>query len=221
MIRLIVFDFDGTLVDTITDVAICFNKALQYFGFPTHEIKEYDGFVGGNLETVVSKLLPADAVTEENIFKVKKVYRELYLQSEKNNTLPYPGIKQLVKKLCNAGYVLAVNSNKGQVLLDQLIEKLFPKSIFTSVMGYEEGHPCKPDPYGVQKILMECCYGTEDGIYVGDGKSDILTAKNAGMPICFVTWGQGSMEDAQTADFIASTVDELEEILMKEKKSIV
>ena len=191
MRKLIIFDFDGTLVNTVTDVAICFNKALEACGFPTHPIAAYDRFVGGNLETVVSRMLPADARASENIDRVKTLYRQLYLQSEKPNTKPYPGMTELLAELKTMGYRIAVNSNKGQLLLEDTVGKMFPPSYFDTVVGYVEDKPSKPNPYGVDEICRLCGCLREEAIYVGDGESDLATAANAGIPCVFVTWGQG------------------------------
>lgn len=197
MNRLVIWDFDGTAVDTITDVAICFNEALRCNGFPEHPIKAFDCFIGGDLETVVSRMLPQDQITEENITRVKMVYRRLYLSSDKPNTKPYPGMMQLLCELKAKGYCLAVNSNKGQQLLDNMVSKMFPEGFFDAVVGYEESRPSKPNPYGVYMICRICGMDISSAVYIGDGKSDISTAENAGIPCIFVTWGQGNTEDCK------------------------
>lgn len=193
--RLIIFDFDGTLVDTITDVGLCFNQALRQNGFPEHPLEAFSQFVGGNLETVVSRMLPKDQVTDENITNVKTVYRGLYLTSPKPNTNPYPGVRRLLDALKERNIKIAINSNKGQALLDDMTAKLFPQGYFDAVVGYSEDRPSKPDPYGVQMILDTCGCDREEALYVGDGRSDIDTAVNAGIPCIFVNWGQGTQQD--------------------------
>lgn len=92
---------------------------------------------------------------------------------------------------------MAINSNKGQLLLDDMVNKLFPEDLFDAVVGYLEAYPSKPDPYGVDMICAQCNCERMDAIYVGDGKSDIDTAANAGIPCIFVTWGQGSKQDLE------------------------
>lgn len=195
MNRLIIWDFDGTAVDTITDVAISFNEALRSNGFPEHPIKAFDRFVGGDLETVVSRMLPQGQITEDNITRVKTLYRKLYLASDKPNTKPYPGMMELMCELKEKGYRQAINSNKGQMLLDDMVSRMFPQGFFDAVVGYEESRPSKPDPYGVRMICQGCKMDISDAVYIGDGKSDIATAANAGIPCVFVTWGQGKPED--------------------------
>lgn len=197
MVKVIIFDFDGTLVDTVNDVAVCFNKALESCGFPTHPVAEFGRFAGGNLETVVSKMLPEDARNEGNIDAVKNVYRKLYFQSDKPNTKPYPGMDGLLKELKGSGLRIAVNSNKGQLLLDDIVRQLFPPDYFDSVIGYAEDRPSKPDPYGVDEICRQCGCTRGEAAYVGDGETDLATAAYAGIPCVFVTWGQGDHMLAQ------------------------
>ena len=218
MKKLFIFDFDGTVVDTITDVGLCFNEALRQNDLPQHPLKRFDSFVGGNLETVVSRMLPLGAVTEENITKVKTLYRSLYLASTKPNTKPYPGMMELLAGLKGAGALLAVNSNKGQQLLNDMVDKLFPAGFFDAVVGYQEDRPSKPDPYGVNMICKIC--GCTDAVYIGDGKSDLDTAENAGIPCVLVLWGQGSKADREDPRAVArvNTTEELRMVLFAEER---
>lgn len=194
MKKLIIFDFDGTAVDTITDVVSCFNAALEECGFYGYTVEGFSRYVGGDLETIVTNLLPEDARTSANIDRVKMLYRRFYLESVKPNTKPYPGMPELMQKLKLAGCKLAVNSNKGQLLLEDMVEKLFPFGFFDAVVGYLESRPSKPDPCGVDMICEACECSRADAVYVGDGKSDLTTANNAGIPCILVTWGQGTPE---------------------------
>ena len=130
---LIIFDCDGTLVDTIIDVARCFNMALATCGFPQHPIEEYREFVGGDLETVVSKLLPSESNSSDNINRVKCAYRHIYAEDSKPNTVPFDGMVNLLRKLKLHNILLAVNSNKAQVLTEDVINKNFPKDLFDSI----------------------------------------------------------------------------------------
>lgn len=210
-----IFDCDGTIVDTITDVALSFNAALKQCGFPEHPVEAYGGFVGGNLETIVTRLLPQNARNDKNVDQVKTVYRAIYSQSSKPNTQPYEGVLPMLQRLKEDGFILSVNTNKGQALTDDLLGKLFPNDFFTSIVGYEETRPSKPDPYGVDMICSVCKCTRDDAVYIGDGRSDINTADNAGIPCVFVTWGQGTDEDKMDARIfcVAETVTQLEQQL--------
>jgi phosphoglycolate phosphatase len=197
MIRLAVFDLDGTLIDSITDVALCFNAALRACGFPEHPVPRYNRMVGGNLEQVVERTLPQDARTEENITRVKTLYRELYQSSPKANTGLYPGVAELLDALVARGVLLAVNTNKAQALTDGIMAGLFARWPFCAVVGYRDDLPSKPDPAGVYSILTAHGIEPEEAVYIGDGETDIATAHAAGIPMVFVTWGQG---EAQPCD---------------------
>lgn len=213
---LIIFDCDGTLVDTIIDVARCFNMALATCGFPQHPIEEYREFVGGDLETVISKLLPSESNSSDNINRVKCAYRHIYAEDSKPNTVPFDGMVNLLRKLKLHNILLAVNSNKAQVLTEDVINKNFPKDLFDSIVAYDECRPSKPDPYGVKMICSQCGRKLDSVIYVGDGYSDILTAKHAGIPCVFVTWGQGNLDDCKEYkdSLIVNDILELERALM-------
>lgn len=204
---LIIFDCDGTLVDTLHDVGLCFNEALTQHGFPPYSLEEYGGFVGGNLEQIVSRLLPEDARTPESITAVKEAYRRLYQESDKPNTLPYEGIPELLVQLRDQGCTLAVNTNKGQALADALLEKLFPDHPFAAIVGYEESRPSKPDAFGVQMICDEVGMDRARAVYIGDGESDHRTAQNAEIPFVFVTWGQGD-EGLRYAEGVAAVAED-------------
>ena len=195
--KLYIFDFDGTLVDTITDVAICFNAALAQFGFPIHDLTLYKHFVGGNLETVVARLLPSDQVIEENITKVKTAHRKLYLASEKPNTAPFPGIPEVLLHLQKKQKKLTIHTNKAQQLTDALCQRFFEKIDFLAVVGYDPLYPSKPDPWGVRYLMEKAKVTTEETVYIGDGLTDVLTAENAGIDCLYVTWGQGKPGDTE------------------------
>jgi phosphoglycolate phosphatase len=211
MCELVIFDFDGTLVDTIRDVAICFNEALKVNGFPELDYEYIESLIGGDLETIVTRLLPEEERTPEAVDRVKKSYRKIYMECPKENSLPYDGIRDLLYGLKEKGIKLAVNSNKSQQLLETMTYEIFGKEMFESVVGYDESRPSKPDPYGVNEILRVCGAGKEKTVYVGDGKSDMLTAENAGLKFVYVTWGQGRLEK-YCEDGSISLVDDAEEL---------
>lgn len=212
--KICIFDFDGTLVNTITDVAICFNESLEKFGFNSHSIDLYKNFVGGNLETVVSKLLEFNQTKkycDEDINNIKEYYQNLYLNCKKENTRPYPGIIELLKKLQENDVKLAINTNKKQILTEELTEKFFKDIKFIKIIGYDPSFPSKPNPDGVYEILKIAKLNLNDAIYVGDGLSDVKTAENAGIDCIFCNWGQGKEEDKKS-NAVKYVVDEVEEI---------
>lgn len=188
--RLVIFDFDGTLVNTVDDVIVCFNKALSYHGLPTCSEEKIKNLIGGDLETIVSNLLPVKYRTHEMIDNVKRKYREIYMVYEKPNSRPFEGIRELIRQLQNADITIAINSNKGQGLLDAMVKECFGEGVFASVIGYDEAFPPKPDPYGVMQICEKCHCMLKETLYVGDGMSDRMTSQKAGIDFAMVTWGK-------------------------------
>lgn len=215
-LKLVIFDLDGTLVNTIEDVADSFNEALSQNGFPTYSLDEVALLVGGDLETIVGRMLPENTRTRANIDRVKADYRRIYATSSKPKTVPYEGIPQLLDELFASGIGVAVNTNKGQDLAESCIAKLFPGRNIP-VVGYVEDTPSKPDPSGVQRILKGLSCSIYDAVYVGDGISDAKTAKNAGLAFVFCGWGQGdraAVSEVMPDMLAVENIDRLREVLL-------
>lgn len=214
MKKVCIFDFDGTLVNTITDVAICFNQTLEKFGYNSHPIELYKNFIGGNLETVIGRLLKYNQtkkVTDEDVKNIKEYYSNLYLNSKKENTKPYDGIMDLLIKLQENNIFLAINTNKKQILTEELCKKFFKDIKFEKIIGYKENYPSKPDPTGVYEIVETLNLEKQDAVYIGDTISDVKTAENAGIDAVFVEWGQGKEED-KNSDAVKLIVNKTEDI---------
>lgn len=209
--KLAIFDFDGTLVDTLTDVALTFNAVLEGFGYPTHPVEDYERFVGGNLEQVIGRMLPKDRCGEADITRVKEAYRLAYATAKKPNTRPYPGIRAHLEALKNMEVRLAINTNKAQALIEPMAAQHFGDIPFVGICGYREDFPPKPAPDGVFELMGLAGANAEETVYIGDGESDILTAQNADIPLWFVTWGQGSAVDLadKRIAFVAKKAEDL------------
>lgn len=189
MKKLVIFDLDGTLLDTLADLAESTNEALSLNGFPRHAIGEYKFFVGNGINKLFERALPEGAKTEANIQRVRKAFLAHYDVHNTDLSRPYPGIPALLEELQNAGVRLAVASNKYQAATCKLIAHFFPAIRFAAVLGQREGVPAKPDPAIVREILTLTGVEPADTLYVGDSGVDMQTALQGGVTACGVTWG--------------------------------
>lgn len=189
MKKLVIFDLDGTLLNTIADLARSTNYALEQSGFPQHDIEEYRFFVGNGINKLFERALPEGQKTEENVLKVRKEFLSYYDIHNADCTTPYPGMPQLLAALQAKGYLLAVASNKYQKATEKLISHYFPGIRFVAVFGQREDVPVKPNPAVVEEILSLAGVRKEDTLYVGDSGVDMQTASNSGVTSIGVTWG--------------------------------
>jgi phosphoglycolate phosphatase len=186
---LVIFDLDGTLLDTVADLATSTNYALRLCGFPVHESNAYHYFVGNGINKLFERVLPEGEKTQENIFKIRQYFLEHYGIHNTDLTKPYPGMVDLLLSLQNAGIKLAVASNKYQKGTEKLIHHFFHEINFVALFGQRENVPTKPDPTIVYDILEIAKTEKENAIYIGDSGVDMLTAKNSGIEAAGVTWG--------------------------------
>lgn len=194
MKKLAIFDFDGTIFNSITDVIICFNKALSVNGFPTLTYEEYIEILGGNIDELVSLSLK-DKNTPENMELVKNTYDEIYGTSNRENSLPFDGMYEVLLELQKKGILLAINSNRKNDSIKMFIGKYYPDIDFKAIEGHNPAYPSKPRPCGVKKMLHKLKVSKDDAIYIGDSSTDIKTAKNAEIDCVIVKWGYGDPED--------------------------
>ena len=189
MKKLVIFDLDGTLLNTIADLANSTNYALKVLGYPIHESDKYNFMVGNGINKLFERALPDGEKTEENVLRVRQEFVPYYDQHNADKSRPYPGVTELLETLQTAGMQLAVASNKYQAATEKLIAHYFPNIKFTAVFGQREGIPVKPDPIIVKEILQIAKVQEEETLYVGDSGVDMQTAINAGVTSCGVTWG--------------------------------
>ena len=189
MKKLVIFDLDGTLLNTIADLANSTNYALKVLGYPIHEPDKYNFMVGNGINKLFERALPDGEKTEENVLRVRQEFVPYYDQHNADKSRPYPGVTELLETLQTAGMQLAVASNKYQAATEKLIAHYFPNIKFTAVFGQREGIPVKPDPIIVKEILQIAKVQDEETLYVGDSGVDMQTAINAGVTSCGVTWG--------------------------------
>ena len=189
MKKLVIFDLDGTLLNTNADLANSTNYALKVLGYPIHEPDKYNFMVGNGINKLFERALPDGEKTEENVLRVRQEFVPYYDQHNADKSRPYPGVTELLETLQTAGMQLAVASNKYQAATEKLIAHYFPNIKFTAVFGQREGIPVKPDPIIVKEILQIAKVQEEETLYVGDSGVDMQTAINAGVTSCGVTWG--------------------------------
>lgn len=190
MKRLVIFDLDGTLLNTIADLAQSTNHALQSLGYPVHDLKAYPQMVGNGINKLFERALPEGEKSEANVLRMRATFIPYYNVHNADLSRPYPGIPELLQTLQRRGVGIAVASNKYQEATSRLIEHYFPELRFVAVLGQREGIPVKPDPGIVSDILKAAGHvDRSEVLYVGDSGVDMQTALNAGVEACGVTWG--------------------------------
>lgn len=188
--ELVIFDLDGTLLNTIEDLGTAVNHSLSLRGLPLHTMEEYRGKVGHGIRDLVTKSLPEDLRSDVSyIDSALKDFREYYSSHIDVHTRPYPGMVELLEDLHKAGTRIAVASNKFQEGTEHLVDEFFPGVGFAAIFGNKEGFPLKPDPAIVEEALKAAGAGREKSVMVGDSRTDILTAVNGGIGAVAVSWG--------------------------------
>lgn len=214
--KLVIFDLDGTLLDTIGDLAVCCNHVLAEKGYPQHALQDYRKFVGNGIRRLIDRALP-EGTPEQSVEDVRKAFVSYYYDHIDMYTVPYPGIVDLLCVLRRMGIDMAVASNKFQEGTEKLIGTFFPEFDFVKVLGQRPGVPLKPDPAAVNEIVAAC--GLQDEpesvLYVGDSGIDIDTAAAAGVRSVGVTWGFRPREELSEhcAGHIADTVEDIVKFL--------
>ena len=202
---LIIFDLDGTLINTIDDLGQACNHALSACGFPTHKIEDYPRLVGNGINKLIERARPEEHRQEATVLRLREYFVPYYDAHNCDLTHPYDGIPELLAALKAAGHTLAVASNKYQAATEKIVAQLFPDT-FDVVLGERDGIARKPDPQIVWDIVertAQSAYSLElrgKGIlYIGDSLVDAETAKAANLPFIACTWGFCTTEQLHTA----------------------
>lgn len=209
MKKLVIFDLDGTLLNTITDLGISCNYALEKLGYPTHALAAYPFMVGNGVRKLIERAQP-DATPEE-VDRIVSVFKEHYDLHNTDNSRPYDEIENLLHTLTERGVAVAVASNKYQEAVTHIIRHFFPDIPFVSIQGQQEGRQVKPDPSIVFAILNDYPTPKADVLYVGDSAVDIETARRACVENVGVTWGFSPVSHLRkaSADHIVSSPSEI------------
>ena len=206
MEKLVIFDLDGTLLNTIADLGNAANHTLADLGLPQHTLEEYRLMVGNGMRKLIMRALPQDKAQDDAyVDSTLARFLNFYAQHIDLYTKPYTGIPELISALSTDGYRLAVASNKIQAGAETLVSKFFPGIEFTAVMGNSPQYPLKPDAAVVEYIMDKAGTDRAHTIMVGDSGTDIQTARNAGIPVIAVSWGFRPRPELSDADIIADT----------------
>lgn len=216
MVEAVIFDLDGTLLDTIEDLANACNYALSTLGYEVHDVDKYKRFVGNGRYKLIERILPEAKRNQEIINETLALFDQYYGEHMVDMTKPYEGVIELIDRLIDKRIKLAIVSNKPHEFTTEVAKKYFGNS-FEIVYGQRDGYPVKPDPKTVFEVVNSLEVDLKNCVYVGDSDVDIKTAKNAGVKSVGVAWGfrgQGELEKAG-ADYIVASVVELEEVIIK------
>lgn len=220
MIKLVIFDLDGTLINSIADLATAANFALSNNDIKGHSVEDYTKMVGHGVRKMIENALEKSLSTlpqPEFVDKVLADFTAYYVEHIDVHTKPYPGMVELLKELASNGVKLAVASNKFQAGAEKLVYALFPDVEFVSVLGNKEGLPLKPSAEVVELILAKSGVQKGECMFVGDSATDVKTAHNAGVPCVGVTWGFRPQSDLEAAgaEHIAKNAAELAALLLE------
>lgn len=214
MERLVIFDLDGTLLNTIADLGNAANHTLAELGLPQHSLDEYRLMVGNGMRKLIMRALPDDKAQDDAfVDDTLAAFLKYYADHIDLYTKPYPGIPELINTLSTEGYKLAVASNKIQAGAEKLIARFFPGIDFVAVMGNSPDYPLKPDAALVEYIMQKAGTDRTHTVMVGDSDTDIQTARNAGIPVIAVSWGFRPRHELTSADYIADDTNQILRIL--------
>lgn len=205
----VLFDFDGTLVNTLEDLTNSVNYTLKSYGFESKSAEEIRSYLGDGADTLIKRALP-QGIDDATTAKALDTYMTHYLEHCMDNIAIYPDIEETIKKLRYEGILVGIASNKPEVSLKKLCNKYFSAD-FDCIIGQSRGIAKKPEPDMVNKIMRYFSIKPEKIVYVGDSEHDVLTAKNCGIDFIGVEWGYRGREALEKcgADTIIKTPLEL------------
>lgn len=189
MIKAVLFDLDGTLVNSLYDLATSTNYALEQMGFNPHTNEEYRYLVGDGMKKLVERALPGEKRDDETFNKCFDIFYSHYKEHYFDKTCAYEGIEELLSKLDEKGIMLGVISNKKHEMAVTVVQKTFDEGIFHTVSGNQENYPVKPDPELTLKIISDMGVKPNECLFVGDSNVDMQTALNSGCISVGVLWG--------------------------------
>lgn len=210
----VIFDLDGTLLDTLTDIAEASNRSLAELQLPTHPTADYRTLVGDGVYVLFRRALPKEVADDEQlVHRCVAAFHRHYDRLWSATSRPYEGIGQMLQTLLDRHLPLAVLSNKPHEFTVSCVQHFFPHVPFARVLGHRDGAPRKPDPAGVEEILQRLSASPESCLYVGDTNTDMQTALNSGCIPVGVTWGFRSAAELK-ASGAEHLIDRPQQLLM-------
>ena len=215
--KLVIFDLDGTLLNTLGDLAAAGNHALEQMGLPVHEEERYKQFVGNGIPKLIERILPHGSSDKERQ-TAYKLFSDHYERHKSDNTAPYDGITGLLAEMKEHGITAACCTNKDHKFAAELMEQFFG-SYITETVGASHKFPKKPDPAAVKYLTEKYTREGQTPLYVGDSAVDMQTAQNAGIDCCGVLWGFREREELErfSPRYIAESVSKLRSIIFGEQ----
>ena len=219
MIKAVLFDLDGTLVNSLCDLANSTNYALNQFGYPPHETEKYKYFVGDGMPKLIERVLPDNKRDDKTQKEVLELFLSHYAKHFVDETVVYDGIEALLEGISKSGIKTAVISNKAQFMAEAVVDKLFGQR-FNIVCGKQAGFPAKPDPTLTLKVIEELKIKPNECLFVGDSGMDMAVAVNADCIGVGVLWGFRTKEELEQngAKYIVSNPSEILDIIGEKVK---
>ena len=188
--RNLIFDLDGTLLNTIVDINAAINEALRRCGYDySFSVPDTRYLIGDGADALVRRALKENGGDLRRFQELKAVYMPLYKALQCDHVAPFPGLKETLEEARRSGYSFYVSTNKPHALALDVLTATYGEGFFSGILGAKEGQPVKPDPTGVLSLMEEFGLKKEECVYVGDSHVDVLTARNAGIPVILVGWG--------------------------------
>jgi len=214
--KVVIFDLDGTLIDSIKDIAIATNKVLEKLEYEKHPLDAYANFVGDGALMLLKNALPNE-VSQKTLEKAVDLFKEIYGDKIHKYTKPYEGIYKMLDSISNKGLSLAVLSNKPHIFTVEFIDYFFKDYPFVQIHGQKENVTKKPSPQGILNIANALHLQMNDIVFIGDTPTDIKTAKNANVTSIAVSWGYRSVEELKNSkpDYIADDTQHLTTLLLE------
>ncbi len=217
MVKGVIFDLDGTLIDTIEGLANSVNAAMDYYSFPNHSVEKYRTFVGNGIGKLVERALPEDKKHLKD--EARKIFEEHYKETMLDVLPVYEGIWDLIEYLQKNNIKMAVNTNKLDIFAKPMIDKVFG-NVFVDVLGEVSHFKRKPAPDGAEYLMNKMNLKSDECIYIGDSQVDIKTAHNAHMKCISVTWGFATRDVicANEPDILVETAYEIIDLIEKSNR---